>query len=113
MYAGLYFGALLSLTPLILTFCALRMQIGLNPQPPRWRTIVFRIGLLSSLICAVTSVRCWLDFKFNVLLAPALSTAFLTFISAFVGRRSSRLLLCGAAVIQLVIAYLAILQNGV
>jgi len=113
MYAGLYFGALLSVTPLIVTVSALRTQIGLNPQLSPWRAILFRLGLLSSLICAITSVCCWLDIRFNVLLAPALCSAFLTFVLALFGCRSSRLLLCGAAVVQLVIAYLALLQNGV
>lgn len=113
MYAGLYFGALLSLTPLALTGWALRAQIGLSPPLPPWRTTVFRIGLLSSPLCAIIDACLWLDFRFNELLAPGLWIAALTFVLALFGRRSSRFLLCGAAVVQLIMVYLAILQNGV
>ena len=104
MYSGLYFGAFLSVTPLALTGWGLRAQVGLSPPLEPWRTIVFRIGLLSSLVCAVISVCLWLDFKFDALLAPALSITALTFVLALFGRGSSQLLLCGAAVIQLVYA---------
>jgi len=126
MYAGLYISALLSMLPLSLTVLAWRAQNDISPRLSRPRAIAFSAGLLASLMCAVTSVCCWLEpFPLasdghggysdvnEVLFAMALATALLTFVLAFFGRCSPRLLLCGAAVIQFVIAFLAILQNGV
>ena len=60
MYAGLYFGALLSLAPPALTFRAWQANGLLSPKLPHWRGIVFRTGMLASLICAVMSVCGWM-----------------------------------------------------
>jgi len=49
----------------------------------------------------------------DVLYAAAVITALITLVSASFGGRSSRLLLWGAALVQLVLAYLAVLQNAV
>jgi hypothetical protein len=53
------------------------------------------------------------DARNDVLYAVAVILAIVVLVLATFGRRSSRLLLSGTALIQLVIAYLAILQNGV
>lgn len=125
MYAGLYVGALLSTTPLILTTRAVQSTKAVSCSAVR--TIAFRVGLITSLFCAAASVCCWLDpFPLisdgrggysNIILTLlcnfALATAGLTFFFALFGRRSPRLFLCVAAVIQFVITYLAVLQNGV
>jgi hypothetical protein len=113
MYAGLYIGALLSIAPLSLTVTAWRAERNARPPFVRWRVIAFRIGLSASLVCAIVSACCWLDLYFNALFPTALASALVSLILAFFGNRSSRLLLSGAAVIQLANAYLAILQNGV
>ena len=127
MYAGLYSGALLSLAPVVLTFRAWQANRLLRPELPRRRGIVFHTGLLASLICAVMSVCGWIvpfplipdghggysDAWNSAALLTALTTALLTILSGFFGIRSSRLLLSAAGFIQFVIAYAAMLQNGV
>jgi len=119
-------GVSLSIVPLFLTYMAWRTHRHLNPLPSHWRTMIFRAGLVASCLCAVMTVCCWLapfpladgnggysDVRNDVLYAAAVITALITLVSASFGGRSSRLLLWGAALVQLVLAYLAVLQNAV
>jgi hypothetical protein len=89
--------------------------------------LLFRCGLLASILCSITVACSWLDpfplvpdgqggysdIRNSILFATALLSAVLTMVLALFGRGAPRLLLAGAGFSLTVIGYGALLQNGV
>jgi hypothetical protein len=89
--------------------------------------LLFRSGLLVSILCSLTVVSCWFNpfpllrdgqggysnIRNSILFDAALSAALLTIGLAFFGRGASRPLLAGSGLMLAIVAYGAVLQNGV
>jgi hypothetical protein len=89
--------------------------------------LLFRCGLLLSVVCALAVVCCWFDpfpllpdgrggysdIRNSILFKAALSTALLTVGLAMFGRGVARLLLAGSGLLLTIVAFGAFLSNGV
>jgi hypothetical protein len=118
---------LLSLVPMALTYPAWRFQRKLNPPLSRARLLLFRCGLLLSVLCAVAVVSSWFnpfpllqdnqggysDIRNGILFDAGLFTALLTIVLAIFGRGPARVLLAGGGFLLVIMAYGALLSNGV
>ena len=112
-----------------LTYAAWRFQQALNPPLLGTRMLLFRSGLLVSTLCSLTVVSSWFVqsiFRCRRMVKgilpisetasfvmKALSTALLTIGLALFGRGASRPLLAGSGLMFAIVAYGAVLQNGV
>jgi hypothetical protein len=117
----------LSLFPMALTYAAWHFQQRLNPPLRGTRMLLFRSGLLVSILCSLTVVSSWFNpfpllqdgqggysnIRNSMLFAAALSTALLTIGLALFGLGASRPLLAGSGFMLAIVAYGAVLQNGV
>ena len=117
----------LSLLPMASTYLAWRFQQKLNPPLSRARVLLFRGGLLLSILCSLTVICSWFDpfpllsdgnggysdIRNSLLFMGALSTAVLTIVVAICGRGAARLLLVVSGLVLTIMAYGAFLSNGV
>jgi hypothetical protein len=117
----------ISLFPVALTYAAWRFQQRLNPPLRCARMLLFGSGLLVSILCSLTVVSSWFNpfplladgqggysnIRNSILSFAALSTALLTIALALFGRGVPRVLLAGSGFLLAIIAYGAVLQNGV
>lgn len=118
---------LLSLLPLALTYPAWRFQQRLNPPLSKVRLILFRAGLVMSIICSLMVFSSWFNpfplladgqggysnIRNSILFDAGLFAAFLTVGLAAFGRGRSRLMLAGSGIVLAVVAFAALLSNGV
>jgi hypothetical protein len=118
---------LLSVFPLALTYSAWRFQQKSHPPLSKIRRILFRCGLLMSVLCSLTVLSSWFDPfpPFRMATAATLISGTASFSRpdfpprsatvglAVFGRGPSRLLLTGSAVLLAFVAYAALLSNGV
>ena len=119
--------ALLSLVPLALTYSAWRFQRKLNPPLSRARLLLFRCGLLVSVLCAVAVASSWFNpfpllldsqggysnIRNSILFGTGLFASLLTIALAIFGRGAARLLLTGSGFFLVIVAYGALLSNAV
>ena len=117
----------LSLFPMAFTYASWRYHQRLNPPLRSVRILLFRSGLLMSVLRSLTVASSWFDpfpllhdgqggysdIRNSILFGAALSTALLTIGLALFGRGASRLLLAGSGFVLAIVAYSAVLQNGV
>ncbi len=121
------FELFLSLFPLALTFPAWRSQQRLIPPLSNIRLILFRCGLVMSIICSFMVFSSWSNpfsllpdghggysnIRNSMLFDAGLFTAFLTIGLAIFGRGRSRLLLAVSGLVLAFVAFAALLSNGV
>jgi hypothetical protein len=117
----------LSLLPMASTYLAWHFQQKLNPPLSRARVLLFRGGLLLSILCSLTVICSWFgpfpllldgnggysDIRNSLLFMGALSTAVLTIVVAISGRGAARLWLVVSGLVLTIVAYGAFLSNGV
>ncbi len=118
---------LLSLLPLALTYPAWRFQQRLNPPLSKVRLTLFRCGLLMSIVCSLMVLSSWFNpfpllsdgnggysnIRNSILFDAGFFTAFLTVGLAVFGRGRSRLMLAASGIVLAVVAFAALLSNGV
>lgn len=118
---------LLSLFPMATTYPAWRFQEKLTPPLSRARLILFRCGLLLSVLCSLAVVcSCfhpfplladgqggYSDLRNGMLYITPFFAALLTIGLALLGRGISRVLLAGSGFLLMAMAYGAALSNGV
>jgi len=118
---------LASVFPMAFTYPAWHFQRKLDPPLAGARMLLFRCGLVVSILCSVTVVCSWIepfplladgaggysDIRESMLFMAALSTAALTIGLALFGRGAPRLLLVGSGFLLMVVAAGAVLSNGV
>jgi hypothetical protein len=118
--------ALLSLVPLALTYPAWSFQRKLNPSLSRARLLLFRCGLLMSVLSAIAVASSWfnpfplildsqgvLQIRNSILFDTGLFASLLTIALAILGRGTARLLLAGSGFLLVIVAYGALLSNEV
>ena len=119
--------ALLSFVPLALTYPAWTFQRRLNPPLSQPRLLLFRCGLLMSVLCAIAVTSSWFNpfpllqdsqggysnIRNSILFDFGLSASLLTSALAIFGRGTARLLLAGNGLLLVIMAYGALLSNGV
>jgi len=118
---------LLWLFPLALMYPAWRFHQKSNPPLSKIRLILFRCGLLMSVVCSLTVLSSWFNpfpllpdgqggysnIRNSRLFDTGLCTAFLTVGLAAFGRGQSRLLLAASGLVLTLVAFAAFLSNGV
>ena len=118
---------LLSLAPLSLTYPAWRFQQRLNPPLSNIRLILFRWGLLMSIVSCLVVTSSWFepfplvpdgrggysDIRNSMLFDAGLLAAFVTIGLAAFGRGWSRLLLAASAIVVAFVALAALLSKDV
>ena len=119
--------ALLSLVPLALTYPAWTFQRKLSPPLSRARLLLFRCGLLMSVLCAVAVASSWFNpfpllldsqggysnIRNSILFDIGLFASLLTIALAIFGRGTARILLAGSGFLLVIVACGALLSNGV
>ena len=117
----------LSFLPMLLTLLAWRFERSARPPLSRARARVFKCGLLVSILTSVLIACCWFnpfplqsdgrwgysDARHYQLQASTLYAAVLTATLGFLGRGTPRLLMICNGVALFVLAYSALLSNGV
>ncbi|RZU39294.1 hypothetical protein [Edaphobacter modestus] len=118
---------LLCLVPLAITLTAWQFERRLTPPLPSFRILCFRCGIVLSIFSLLVTMSCWVD-PFPLVHTPdggysiawldlawkvAFSTASLSIILALFGRSWPRILLIVSGALLLLLAFGALLQNGV
>jgi Mn2+/Fe2+ NRAMP family transporter len=118
--------SLLCLVPLIVTVESWRLEHGAQSTLSKARLVLFRVGLILSVLGLLITVSCYID-PYPLVHDPdgslsngwfdrawiiAIATPIISMILSLFGRGWSRILLAVGGVLSLGLAYGSLLQNG-